>query len=191
LISPYPADATYVDWRTKYVVGALAGQEQGICVKSGWAFAASGALESANAINEGLLYDFSEQYLINCDLGTGQAGCGGGKASAGLAHLQVKGAILETDYQQPKGVNLKQDTTRTCTTTNAAGAPLTTYKLLKDPGFDSVESAYVDEDGEGLTGYWGLKTALKDSPVTVSFEVSADFLAYGSGVYQTSCGCDN
>ena len=36
----------------------------------------------------------------------------------------------------------------------------------------------------------GLKTALKDQPVTVSFEVAADFLAYTSGVYQNS-GCDN
>lgn len=98
---------------------------------------------------------------------------------------------METDYQQPKGINLKQDSARTCTTTNAAGAPLTTYKLLKAPGFDPVESAYVDDNGAGFTGYLGLKTALKDSPVTVSFEVAADFLVYGSGVYQTSCGCDN
>ena len=61
---------------------------------------------------------------------------------------------------------------------------------MKDPGFDSVESAYVNEGG-GLTGYRGLKTALKDSPVTVSFEVAEDFLTYRSGVYQTKCGCDN
>jgi hypothetical protein len=101
LISPYPADATYVDWRTRYVVGALAGQEQGLCVKSGWAFTAIGALESANAINKGLLYDFSEQYLISCDLGAGQAGCDGGRADAGLAHLQKIGAVLEKDYKKP------------------------------------------------------------------------------------------
>ena len=135
------------------------------------------------------MYDFSEQYLLSCD--PSAAGCGGGRASGGLAHLQANGAILETDYIKPKVANTKQVNTRTCTTTNAAGDPLPTFELLKDPGFDSVESAYVNEDGVGLTGYWGLKTALKDSPVTVSFEVAADFLVYSGGVYQTQCGCDN
>lgn len=130
------------------------------------------------------MYDFSEQYLLSCD--PSAVGCGGGRASGGLAHLQANGAILETDYIKPKVANTKQVNTRTCTTTNAAGDPLPTFELLKDPGFDSVESAY-----EGLTGYWGLKTALKDSPVTVSFEVAADFLVYSGGVYQTQCGCDN
>lgn len=97
---------------------------------------------------------------------------------------------MEKDYIKPKVANTKQVNTRTCTTTNAAGDPLETFNLLKEPGFDSVESAYF-EDGVGLTGYLGLKTALKDSPVTVSFEVAADFLVYSGGVYQTQCGCDN
>lgn len=132
LISPYPADATYVDWRNRYVVGALADQEQGLCLESGWAFTATGAAEATNAIKTGLLYDFSEQYLISCDYGTDQAGCSGGKAYNGLAYLQANGAILETDYQN---VSKTDGLSGTCTTTDAAGAPLTTYGILRAPGF--------------------------------------------------------
>ncbi len=86
LLSPFPQDATSVDWRDKYVVQAIQNQGTGSCDVD-WAFAASAAAESAYAIKTGTLYKISEQYLIDCD--STNSGCLGGKSSRALAYLEA------------------------------------------------------------------------------------------------------
>ena len=52
-----------LDWREKGKVGPVSNQGQ---CGSDWAFAVTGALESAYAIKSGKLLDFSEQQLLDC-----------------------------------------------------------------------------------------------------------------------------
>jgi C1A family cysteine protease len=57
--------------------------DQGYC-GSCYAFAAINALESAYAIKRGILYNLSEQQIIDCD--TGNYGCNGGWPDTALTY---------------------------------------------------------------------------------------------------------
>jgi len=65
--------ATAIDWRLAGKVTSVKNQEN--CA-AGWAFAATGALESAHAIKSGKLISLSEQQLIDCVESAN--GCNGG-----------------------------------------------------------------------------------------------------------------
>lgn len=57
-------------------------KDQGAC-GSCWAFSAIGALEGAYALKnpstKGVVQEFSEQQLVDCDTKTGNEGCNGGE----------------------------------------------------------------------------------------------------------------
>ena len=66
-------DNGHVDWRAK---GAVTGvKDQGNC-GSCWTFAATGVIEGAHYIKNGILNNFSQQQLLDCDKRS--IGCGGG-----------------------------------------------------------------------------------------------------------------
>jgi hypothetical protein len=79
-----------LDWRNWGIVGAV--KDQGNC-GGDFAFSTTGAAEAAYAIKTGQLYDLSEQYLIDCDVGS--SGCLGGYSSSSSKLLATKGAVLE------------------------------------------------------------------------------------------------
>jgi len=76
------------------VTGVL---NQGQC-DSGWAFAAVGALESANAIATGTLKPLSKQQLIDCDYNN--KGCKGGSPEIAFKHYE-KGVYAMTESEYP------------------------------------------------------------------------------------------
>jgi hypothetical protein len=88
------------DWRE--LVGHVPIKDQQNCA-SCWAFSAVGALEFAILIQDGVVEDLSEQWLISC---TKAGNCGGGYYSKALSYLagwtsdkcDEWGAVMEADY---------------------------------------------------------------------------------------------
>jgi cathepsin L len=75
-----------IDWRTEGVITPV--QDEGSCDAS-WAFAATGAVESAYSIHKtSSLIDFSEQQLIDCSKNYGNFGCDGGLSTQAMKYLQ-------------------------------------------------------------------------------------------------------
>ena len=69
-------------------------QNQEQC-NSGWAFAAAGALESAEAINGGALFSFSTQQLIDCDYKN--QGCKGGSPEDAFKYYKNGALAMHED----------------------------------------------------------------------------------------------
>ena len=79
---PEPS-ASSIDWREEGKVSEVKNQQQcGSC----WAFSATGAIESANAIKYGSLQSFSEQQLIDCD--PLNHGCEGGLMDTAMKYIE-------------------------------------------------------------------------------------------------------
>ncbi|MEE9553311.1 MAG: C1 family peptidase [candidate division Zixibacteria bacterium] len=96
----------YFDWRV--LGGVTPAKNQGNC-GSCWAFAATGAFESAVLIGDGVLWDLSEQQVISCnDQGYS---CDGGWMDGGWNIFMGYGAIEETDmpYQANDNVPCTQE----------------------------------------------------------------------------------
>jgi len=85
-------DIVEVDWRSKGVVTPV--KNQGQC-GSDWAFSATGALESWNAITAGKLVSLSEQQLVDCAGSEGAQGCNGGTPHQGFKYAEKKGGLCE------------------------------------------------------------------------------------------------
>jgi len=84
-----------VDWRTKGVVTPV--KNQGSC-NSGWAFSATGAVESVVAIQTGRLIGLSEQQLLDCSRERDE-GCHGGSPEAAFKYIIRNGGIAsESSY---------------------------------------------------------------------------------------------
>jgi cathepsin L len=85
------------DWRDKGAVQAV--KDQGVC-SAGYAFAAIAAAESAWFIKHGVMFNLSEQNIIDCD--TSSSGCGGGLPdSAFLCVLDYQGGFFSTEEGYP------------------------------------------------------------------------------------------
>ncbi|KAF8819966.1 cathepsin CPL [Cardiosporidium cionae] len=82
-----------VDFRTKGVVTPV--KNQGAC-GSCWSFSVTGAVESANALNNTKLVSLSEQELVDCDLLN--LGCSGGAMIEAFTFAVDNGLTLEADY---------------------------------------------------------------------------------------------
>ncbi|XP_018577102.1 cathepsin L-like proteinase [Anoplophora glabripennis] len=84
-----------IDWRDKGVVSEV--KNQGSCGGC-WAFSATGAMESAYAIKTGKLLSLSEQNLLDCTTGYGNAGCNGGTVDYSFDYVIDNGIESESDY---------------------------------------------------------------------------------------------
>ncbi|KAK4257845.1 hypothetical protein QN277_007380 [Acacia crassicarpa] len=81
-----------MDWTNKGVVTPVKDQQQCGCC---WAFAATGAIESVNAIATGELVSLSEQELLDCD--SKSSGCSGGFPSYAFDFVIGNGGISKED----------------------------------------------------------------------------------------------
>lgn len=106
---------TGFDWRSLDRVTDI--KNQGSC-GSCWSFAATAQYESCLAIaTNGLKYDLSEQYALECDLNS--FGCAGGYPFKALELFRTTGIPLESTYPYKLSNNFfKSQNIPICTNTN-------------------------------------------------------------------------
>jgi C1A family cysteine protease len=151
-----------VDWVEKKMVSEVKNQGQcGSC----WAFSTTGSLESAYAIKNGKIVEFSEQQLVDCDH-NGDMGCNGGLMDNAFKWIeQNKGLCTEEDYSYTAATGVCKTT---CT--NVEGSTVQKY----------TDVGHTDDD---------LMAALVQQPVSVAIEADqSSFQFYKSGVLTSRCG---
>ena len=161
--SPTPLPST-VDWTTQGVVTPV--KNQGLC-GAGWAFSATGAIESLRAILHGTLGGLSEQELLDCvPLELYNHGCSGGYPTGAFQYTARSGGLAsEASYPYTASVHACHP---------AAPAPGTAIT-----GFMGIPH-YSDD---------ALAAAIAQQPVSVG--VKADepaFQFYSGGVFSAPCG---
>ena len=160
-----------VDWRSKGVVSPIQDQGQaGTC----YTFSTAAAVESAIAINTGVLTKLSEQQIVDCSTfknGGPNMGVNGGQISATFEWIgKTNGLCTEAAYPYVSGTT---KTTGTCqkTCTKVAGT--------------DVQSAFevpVKSDS-------AMMTAISNTVVSIAIEADqSSFQLYKSGVFTGSCG---
>ncbi len=145
---------TYWDWRRKNEVTPV--KDQGQC-GSCWAFASVGALEAGALLNDGVVYDLSEQQVLSCNnLGDG---CGGGDFDAAFDVFHRLGAVSEDcmPYLGLDGINCSY----TCRPQVMADS-----MIQLDTSVESIKAAVYTY-----------------GPVACGLAVLPDFMSYTSGCY--------
>ena len=136
----------YFDWRL--MGGVTPAKNQGSC-GSCWAFASTGAFESAVLIADGIMWDLSEQQVISCN--AEGYNCDGGWMDGGWNLFMGYGAIEEADMPY------QADDTVPCTQENFA--PVTFLQDFRDIP-NNIEA---------------IKNALMIGPVTTTYLHTSDF----------------
>jgi len=190
------SSATKVDWRDAISnpqgVKAVTGiKNQGNCGAC-WAFSVLAALEGAVALGHssanhnnqgggsvresvgesvGVLNDYSEQQLVDCDVSNG--GCGGGSFNSAFKYLESSGGVsLYDDYPWASGSTGSPGECEAAAHPPAAG--LTDYA--------TVVGCNVEEAKRAL---------FEVGVLTVSIDASCDsFSFYSSGLFDAGCGAD-
>ena len=153
-----------MDWRQNHKVSSVKNQEHcGGC----WAFSSSGAIESAWAIQNNVLYNLSQQELIDCSVDYGNHGCGGGAMDLGFQYVIDNGLCTNLSYPY---VASDQECQKDCTSV----INISKYGDLKQN----------DETN--------LKKGVSQQPVSVAIQANKrSFQLYQSGIYSDlDCGTE-
>jgi C1A family cysteine protease len=154
LLGPQPGE---LDWA---VLGKVTNvKDQGSC-GSCWAFAVTGALESAYLIKQGRTEQLAEQDLVDCSGEYGNMGCNGGSISAAYNYILSKGIAIERDYPYAAKDGVCNKTAKRSVSFNA-------YLDLTSP-------------------CEGLKSDLQGRPVSAAVDAS-NWSTYKSGIL-SECG---
>jgi len=162
-----------IDWVEFGVVTPV--KDQGQC-GSCWSFSAIGALESAYYIETGILRNFSEQQLVDCDrprYGGKDHGCNGGLMENAFTWIaQNNGICSDEDYPYVSGTTMDE------------GYCDTSCKNV--PGTDVFD--YIDVAPSSDSA---MMNALLEQPISVGIEADQrEFQLYKSGVFTGTCGTD-
>lgn len=85
-----------VNWVSRGCVSRI--KDQGHC-GSCWAFASTGAIEGAICAQKGVLFDLSEQQLVDCGFPEGSSGCRGGSMDAAFQYvIDAEGLCTGDEY---------------------------------------------------------------------------------------------
>lgn len=155
-----------IDWRDFNVVNSV--KDQGQC-GSCWAFSTIASLESIVAINTDILYNLSEQQLVDCD--RKDHGCNGGLMDNAFTWIgKNNGVCTSESYPYVSGFTQK------ATTCNQS------CKLVENTDIISYYDIIPNSDIE-------MMSALSQQPVSVAIEADQkDFQLYSSGVFTGNCG---
>ena len=149
-----------VDWRKKNKVSSVKNQEQcGGC----WAFSSIGAVESAWAIKHNILYNLSEQQLIDCS--NENHGCEGGSMDLAFEYMKNNSICNNISYPYTANDNMCQ---KDCN-------GLVEIKDYMDINRNNMES---------------LMKAVSKTPVSVAIQANKrSFQLYQNGIYSDpDCG---
>ena len=153
-----------VDWVTAGAVTPV--QNQGFC-GSCWAFASTGAIESAYFLQTGDLEVLSEQQLLDCSQQFGSSGCDGGEMTDAYEYVETVGG-LETAVNYPY-----EEKDSKCRVENQA------RKYGSISGFVSIEKGNQSQ----------LKAAVAQQPVSVGVQANEKvWQMYETGVMDADCG---
>ena len=152
-----------VDWRNKHKVSSV--KNQGEC-GSCWAFSSVGAVESVWAIKNNILYNLSQQELIDCSFLN--HGCQGGSMDLAFLFIQNQGLCTNLSYPY-QGIKDK------CNKTNCES--MVRIKNHSD----------VPKNNESQ-----LKNSVAIQPVSVAIQANKrSFQMYKSGIYNDyNCGTE-
>mmetsp|Transcript_120340 Transcript_120340/g.236501 ORF Transcript_120340/g.236501 Transcript_120340/m.236501 type:complete len:459 (+) Transcript_120340:66-1442(+) len=156
-----------IDWRQEGAVTPVKNQGQcGSC----WSFSTTGAVEGAWKIASGLLVSMSEQQLVDCAEGFGEAGCNGGDMDSAFKYVHQYGLDTEQSYA---------------------------YKA-KQLGHCEATEGRTGIPAKAVTGYkdvrgkseMALMQAVAMQPVSIAIEADKQaFQLYRSGILDTpACG---
>ena len=159
---PSSALPASVDWTTEGVVTPV--KDQGQC-GSCWAFSSTGSIEGAWALKKKMLYNLSEQELVDCSVPQGNQGCNGGLMDQAFQYVVSSGLVTDADYPYTAtGPNTCQN----------SSLPVVTLSGFKDVPTNSEVA---------------LMTAVVQQPVSVAVEADQNaFQFYSSGVMTKACG---
>lgn len=149
-----------VDWRKKNKVSSVKNQGQcGGC----WAFSSIGAVESAWAIKHNILYNLSEQQLIDCS--NKNHGCEGGSMDLAFEYMKNNSICNNISYSYTASDNMCQ---KDCN------------------GLFEIKD-YVDINRNNIKS---LMKAVSKTPVSVAIQANKrSFQLYQSGIYSDpDCG---
>eukprot|EP00126_Sphaerothecum_destruens_P002326 Sdes_comp15757_c0_seq2m4815 len=86
----------FVDWRYRKAVSAVKHQKDCRC---GWAFAATDVVESQQFLTNNIMYNISQQQLVECSISFGNSGCVGGEVENAFQYYSAGNlAVLESAY---------------------------------------------------------------------------------------------
>jgi C1A family cysteine protease len=150
------------DWREHEGITPV--KDQGGC-GSCWAFCSIGALEGCARIDDHLIYDLSEQQMLDCN--THGEGCAGGSMSSCYEIFQTYGAVAEEaiPYHASGGVQCFQEEF--------------------EPLAKISSWFYIEETVESIKA--GIYTY---GPIAAGMTVFPDFMSYSGGCYEHPSGGD-
>jgi len=161
--SPHSMANTIKDWRDDGIISPVKDQQNcGAC----WAFSTTGALESYWALyTQTSPVLLSEQQLIDCSYSFGNNGCSGGLPAQSFEYITIQGG-LDTENAYPY-----ESMNDVCKySSSSVGAKI----------FDGSVNITQGDEASILTSVSSI------GPVSVAFDVVADFLTYDSGVYSST-----
>lgn len=154
-----------LDWRDKNIVNPI--QDQGQC-GSCWAFSTVQTIESTYALKKQILYKFSEQNLVDCDIT--DYGCDGGDMPIALDFII---------HSQNGMLNLLSDYPYTASEGNC--------QFSEDKGVKCVSSwigVYVGNEDDMAEKIY------KYGPAAIAIDASSNsFMLYSGGIYEND-SCD-
>ena len=157
----FPPIYKSVDWREKNKVSSVKNQEEcGDC----WAFSSSGAVESAWAIKNNILYNLSQQELLDCSYLN--KGCNGGSMDLAFKYIIRNGLCTNLSYPYEANQSICQ---------KSQCEPVIEIKNYND----------ITQNNEKA-----LARAVTKQPISVAIQANKrSFQLYKSGIYNDpECG---
>ena len=153
------------DWVKENHVSSV--KNQGDC-GSCWSFSSTGAVESAWSIKKNVLYNLSQQELMDCSMMYGNRGCQGGSMDGAFQYIMKNGICLNLSYPY-------EGTTDNCRKDECNA-------VVKIKNYTDIEN-----NNETL-----LKRVVAKQPVSVAIQANKrSFQLYQSGIYSDlECGTD-